>query len=136
MSRDPNFCDVNSPSEQSNMPPTSYFFGETCQNIHRERGKTTPGNNSNNNNDSGNCIHDKRETEITESSEIDLINARTENDNLTPSIILTSDDSEWKPCEQDSISSMESISNSPSPRTSYNSLLHWSINSPVDEKGK
>ncbi|CAH8656525.1 unnamed protein product [Heterobilharzia americana] len=59
-----------------------------------------------------------------------------ENDNLTPSIILTSDDSEWKPCEQDSVSSMESIPNSASPRASYNSLLHWGINSPVDEKGK
>nr|AAW25205.1 SJCHGC03482 protein [Schistosoma japonicum] len=116
MSTDQNLSDVSLTSEQTKMPPTSYIFGETCQNIQNQH------------NDISNCgktnSHNMNESDLIESNDIDFF-SRRENDNLTPSIILTSDDNEWKPCERDSISSMESMSNSQSPRTSYNSLLHW-----------
>ncbi|KAK4474457.1 hypothetical protein MN116_001611 [Schistosoma mekongi] len=125
MSTDQNLSDVNLTSEQTKMPPTSYFFGETCQNIQNQHSDIGNGNKTNS--------HNISESDLIESNDIDFF-SRRENDNLTPSIILTSDDNEWKQCEQDSISSMESISNSPSPRTSYNSLLHWGINNSKDER--
>lgn len=133
MSRDPNLSNVNLASKRTTMPSTPCFFGETCQNFHQQ---TSDSGNDNKTNDKENYGHNKNESEMIESSEMDLIYTQTDNDNLTPSIILTSDDTDWKPCEQGSISSMESISNSPSPRTSYNSLLHWGINNAQDERGK
>ncbi|VDP41754.1 unnamed protein product [Schistosoma mattheei] len=122
MSTDPNLYNVSLASKRTTMPSTPCFFGETCQSFHQ---KTSDSGNDNKTNDKENYGHNKNESEMIESSEMDLIYTQTDNDNLTPSIILTSDDTDWKPCEQGSISSMESISNSPSPRTSYNSLLHW-----------
>ncbi|CAH8675043.1 unnamed protein product [Schistosoma haematobium] len=131
MSTDPNLYNVNLASKRTTMPSTPCFFGETCQNFHQQ---TSDSGNDNKTNDKENYGHNKNESEMIESSEMDLIYTQTDNDNLTPSIILTSDDTDWKPCEQGSISSMESISNSPSPRTSYNSLLHWGINNAQDER--
>ncbi|CAH8574628.1 unnamed protein product [Schistosoma turkestanicum] len=131
MSTDPKLHDVNLPTEQAKMPSISYFFGETCQDLHRQHCDNGDGNEIN---DKENYSHVQNESEMAESNDIDLIYTQMDNDNLTPSIILTSDDTEWKPCERGSISSMESISNSQSPRTSYNSLLHWGINNAKDER--